>query len=140
MKPTPAPWNPWEELEKLHAETSKLWEAFLRELGRSEASPAPIGFVPNIDFIETSEDYRMFLAIPGLIEQDLDLFIEERSLMVRGERQPPYDPEHHQARVTEWRYGFFQRRIDLPGPIEPTTLRATYEAGVLTIVVSKSHE
>ena len=39
-KPSPAPWNPWEELEKLQAETSKLWEAFLKKLSRSEASPA----------------------------------------------------------------------------------------------------
>lgn len=137
MESGPTQWNPWEELEKLQAETNRLWESFLQRFSHGEGNLAPIGFIPNIDFIETNEDYRLFLAVPGLIEQDLDLSVEEHTLTVRGERQPPYDPGHHQPRIVEWRYGFFERRIDFPGPIASATLRATYEAGVLTIVVKK---
>jgi HSP20 family protein len=131
------PWNPWEEMEKLRAEMDHMWERFLGKLHHEEPEQPPISFLPSVDFVETREDYRLFLSVPGLIEQDIDLSIEDRVLTVRGERHPPYDPQHHQARLREWRYGYFKRRITLPGPIEATTLNASYEAGVLTIVVAK---
>jgi HSP20 family molecular chaperone IbpA len=38
----------------------------------------------------------------------------------------------------EMRYGFFERRFDLLKPIDRESLRAHYDAGVLTIVVGKA--
>jgi HSP20 family protein len=131
------PWDPWKELARIRAETDRLWEAFLTKLTRNESDEMRIAFLPDVDFVETASDYRLYLSVPGLVEEDIDIGVSERTLTVRGERQPPYDPEHARRCVREWRYGYFERRFELPKPISPTAIHATYESGVLVIVVAK---
>jgi len=131
------PWDPWRELERIRSETDRLWDRFLSKLSHAEPERDPISFLPDADFVETPREYRLYLSIPGLIEEDIDISLGERTLTVRGERQPPYDPHHTSGRIREWRYGFFERRFRFPTPVRTATLKASYEAGVLTIVVDK---
>ncbi len=130
-------WEPWKELEDLRAEMDRMWDEFLDKLTHVEADPQPIAFLPDVDFVETPSEYRLYMSVPGLIEEDIDLSIGDYSLTVRGERQPPYDPSHARRRVGEWRYGFFERRVQFPRPIQTGAIRADYDAGVLTIVIPK---
>jgi HSP20 family protein len=132
------PWDPWRELERLRAQTDRLWEEFLDKLRRTEPDRARIGFLPNLDLVETEQDFRVFLSVPGLVEEDIDVTVREDLLVVRGEREPPYDPQCHQGCITEWRYGAFERQIRFPGRVDPASLRARYDAGVLMIIVGKS--
>jgi HSP20 family protein len=111
---------------------------FLDKLTHAEAEAERIAFLPDVDFVETPREYRLYLSVPGLVEEDIDLAIGERSLTVRGERQPPYDPTHSQRRLGEWRYGFFERRLQLPHPIRTDAVRASCDAGVLTVVLPKA--
>jgi HSP20 family protein len=135
---TLARWDPWEELERLRAETDRLWDHFLEKLTRSQSDAERIAFLPDVDFVETPGEYRLYLSVPGLIEEDIDLFFGERTLIIRGERQPPYDARHARRRIGEWRYGFFERRFQFPEPIATDAVRASCEAGVLTIVIPKA--
>lgn len=132
------PWDPWAELQRIREQSDRLLDEFLDKLTRVEAEPTRIAFLPDVDFVETAHEYRAYLSVPGLIEEDIDIAISPRSLVIRGERQPPYDPDHARRRLHEWRYGFFERRIDFPQPVRPETLRAGYEGGVLTILVAKA--
>ena len=131
-------WDPWKEFERLRAETDGLWDVFLDKLSRSQADPQRIAFLPDVDLVETPGEYCVYFSVPGLIEEDMDLTIGERSITVRGERQPPYDPSHAQRQLGEWRYGFFERRIQLSQPIQREEARAHYDDGVLTIVLPKA--
>lgn len=132
-------WDPWQELERLRTETDRLWDAFLEKLTRAHAEAERIAFLPDVDFVETTREYRLYLSVPGLVEEDIDLAISERSLTVRGERQPPYDPAHSRRRLGEWRYGYFERRFQFANPIQTDAVRANYDAGVLTIVMPKTN-
>jgi HSP20 family protein len=131
------PWDPWRELERIRSETDRLWDRFLSKLSPTEPERDPISFLPDADFVETPGQYRLYLSIPGLIEEDIDISLGERTLTVRGERQPPYDPHRMSGPIREWRYGFFERRFQFPTSVQTSTLQASYEAGVLTIVVDK---
>ena len=133
-------WDPLKELERLHRETDRLWDAFLDKLARTGEEDERIAFLPDVDFVETPREYRLYLSVPGFIEEDIELAISEEALTVRGERQPPYDPSHLQRRLGEWRYGFFERRFPFPSSIRTDAVRANYDAGVLTIVVPKMTE
>jgi HSP20 family protein len=130
-------WDPGTALQRLRADTDRLWDEYLDKLRRNESDRNPIAFLPDVDFVETGREFRLYLSIPGLIEEDIDLMVDQQILTIRGERQPPYDPSLARSRLREWRYGFFERRIELPHPIQTGALRATYDAGVLTIVVPK---
>lgn len=132
------PWDPWRELEELRLKTNQLWDEFLEKLPHGTSDATRITFLPDVDLVELPDQYRLYLSVPGLIEEDIDLAVGEHSLVVRGERQPPYDPERGNCRMGEWRYGYFERRFDFSQRVRPRSIKATYEDGVLSIVVTKS--
>lgn len=134
------PWDPWKELERLKTQTDRLWDEFLEKLTQCEPEPERIAFLPDVDLVESPLEYRLYLSVPGLIEEDIDIDVEQHALTIRGERQPPYDLERAGRRIREWRYGFFQRRVRLPIAIRPSAVRASYDMGVLTIVVPKERD
>lgn len=131
-------WDPWEELERLREKTDRLWDNFLGKLTSDVGQERAIAFLPDIDFVESPGEYRVYLSVPGLIEEDIDLTIGEHELTVRGQRQCPYDVSHAQARVHEWRYGYFERHVGLPRAIRPDAVRASYDTGVLTVILPKA--
>ena len=130
------PWNPWQELERVQSEIDGLLESVLRKLG-----PVPpgrsISFVPVTDITETEDEYRLFMSLPGLIEEDIDLTLEDDVLIVRGEREVPYDRSHVIVHQSSWKYGYFERRVQLPRRVDAEAIQASYEAGVLTIRIPK---
>lgn len=129
------PWDSGKELDQLRARTDQLWDAFFAKFTADSAGGQGVGFLPDADVVETAYDFRVFMAVPGLIEEDIDIEASPMTLIVRGERQPPYDPKREHVR--EWRYGFFERLLTFKKPIVVDKIRATYEAGVLTVVMPK---
>jgi HSP20 family protein len=130
------PWNPWQELERVQEEIDGLLSAVLRKLG-TVVPGRTISFVPVTDIVEVDDEYRLYLSLPGLIEEDIDLTLEGDVLIVRGEREAPYDPAHVQVHQGSWKYGYFERRVQLPRPVDAGVIQASYEAGVLTIRIPK---
>ena len=96
-----------------------------------------IAFVPATDITETADEYRLYFSLPGLVEEDIDITLEGNILIVRGEREPPYEPEQATLHQRQWKYGYFERRVELPGKIDADAIQATYDAGVLTVRVHK---
>ncbi len=129
-------WDPWQEIQELHAQTSRLIDSFLERLNAGGEVDESIDFLPEADFVETPDEYRVYLAVPGLIEDDLELEVDAESLTVRGEREPPYDPVF-QPMFREWRYGFFERKITFPTPIRAEDVRAFCDNGLLSVFLPK---
>jgi HSP20 family protein len=130
------PWNPWREFETIRTEVDRIFERFFAKV-RQLGGDRPITFFPTTDVIETGEDLRVFLSLPGCVEEDIEIALEGGTLVVRGEREAPYDPGRCKGHIEEWRYGYFERRIELPADVDPEGLSGAYQGGVLTIVVPK---
>jgi HSP20 family protein len=130
------PWNPWQELERVESQVDELLASVLSKL-RSVAPGQAIAFVPATDIIELGEEYRLYLALPGLVEEDIDITLESDVLIVRGEREAPYTSDQVGVHQAQWKYGYFERRIRLPRRVDGDSIQAIYDAGVLTIRVPK---
>lgn len=131
-------WDPWSDLERLRAETQRLWDDFLEKLSASPAAAERIAYLPEVDLIETGTELRLYVAVPGFVEEDIDLVFADQNVVIRGERQSPYDDAGQvNRRIAEWRYGFFERSIPLPCRIQPQAVRASVDAGVLTVILPK---
>ena len=128
-------WDPWKELERLRAHTDSLWNEFFAKLAEESQDAPDVGFLPDVDIVETAYDFRIYLSVPGLIEDDIQIEASPTTITVRGERQPPYDPTRKHVR--EWRYGYFERQLTVRQPVVVADIRVTYDAGVLTIVMPK---
>ena len=74
--------------------------------------------------------YRFEVVAPGLdADEDLTVEVDGTVLTVEGGRE-----ESRDGRVTSSR---FRRRWDLGYELDPATVTATYEAGVLTVEVPR---
>jgi HSP20 family protein len=115
-----------DELEELFAD---LWQvprfAGLRH-----------GFRPNVDCFHTNDPHALTIVaeLPGVDPAGIRLAVGERLLLIAGERKRPRVPGRVYQQV-EIEYGTFQRQIRLAEDVDPERASASFENGVLTIVL-----
>jgi HSP20 family protein len=64
---------------------------FDRALGRAFSTSGLRGaFVPPADVVVTADEVNVFMDVPGLTEDSLEIELENDVLTVRGERTMPY--------------------------------------------------
>ncbi|MBI4601845.1 MAG: Hsp20/alpha crystallin family protein, partial [Planctomycetes bacterium] len=64
-------WNPWSEIERVQEEMERHLRSVLDRLRQVEPGK-PIAFLPALDIVETREGYDLYLALPGMVEEDID--------------------------------------------------------------------
>ncbi len=92
------------------------------------------GFRPAADayFEEESREIVVRFELPGLTLDEIELLVDRRELVVRGERGFPTG-EGRVYQQVEMDYGPFERRVRLMVDVEPEVTTATYDAGVLEV-------
>lgn len=131
------PLNPWQELEEAERQFEQISNALMAQMRQSIPGKA-VAFVPPLDIVETTEEYRLYVVLPGMVEEDIDVLLIDEELVVRGEREMLYDPAGAKVLRRQIKEGYFERRLRLPSAVDPNELRATYEAGVLSITIRKT--
>ena len=122
-------------------------EAFSQELGRLfdqvlYAQPVRVcgpshNWAPQIDIYETPENFLIFVELPGVLIEDVELLVDRDHLKISGCRPYPQPPQYTKVHQSEINYGTFQRLFRLPGFIIPDKASATSENGLLKIVLPK---
>jgi HSP20 family protein len=94
------------------------------------------GFRPRVDSFRTAEPAQLTVVVelPGIDPATIELIVDERLLLVAGERPRPVTGHaERQYQQMEIDYGAFQRRIQLPEAVDVDTATAHYERGLLTV-------
>ena len=105
-------------------------------LHREFFHPAPRGWEPPIDLLETEDEIIVIAALPGVRAADVDLLIGNGELAVTGVRRLP--AVHGPARIhrMELPHGRFERRVALPsGAYE--VVRRDLADGCLTVILRR---
>lgn len=94
------------------------------------------GFRPQVDVYRTEEPpaLTVVVEIPGIDPSRLKIVAAERELLVAGERPWPKQPGRQYQRM-EIDYGPFERHIPLGEEVDVAGGTATYDGGMLTIVL-----
>jgi HSP20 family protein len=71
---------------------------------------------------------------------DLQITVEDSLLTIQGERHVTNDASEQQYHRIERRYGAFRRSITLPAHVMAEGVEASFEDGVLQILVPKAEE
>jgi len=88
---------------------------------------------PPTDVYETPEGLVVKMELAGMREQEIEVVLDERTLVVSGFRpddRPPEQLSYHQMGVN---YGPFGVQVFLPWPVQGDGVEATYEDGFLKI-------
>ena len=92
------------------------------------------------DVVETTDEVRVMMEVPGLDASELDITIDNNVLRVGGEKRAASTDEGVAWRLTERRYGRFERSFVLPRDVRADAVDASYENGVLSVVLPKREE
>lgn len=96
-------------------------------------------YVPAVDIVETKAGYRLLADLPGFQPEDIEISVENGSLVISGERKLGQEPvqEQESVRHRERPVGRFRRTFSLPKGVDVEGIVATVEHGVLSLDIKK---
>jgi HSP20 family protein len=113
---------------------------WLRELGQVMHNQGTVGaFVPPADLLIDDDGVTVYMDVPGLRAENIQIELENDVLTVSGERPFPYVRENGAgpARRVERGFGRFQRSLRVPPGLNPDAIEASISDGVLKLRMPK---
>ncbi len=96
-----------------------------------------MGIMPEMDIVSTADEYLVQVDLPGMKKDEIAIEISGDILTVSGHRKDTWKEENKEKGEyvyrTGQRYGEFSRSIKLPLDTDVSSVKATYENGVLEI-------
>lgn len=94
---------------------------------------------PSVDISENKDSYTLQFEIPGIVREDVKIWIEKDMLMISGEKKQKPDKNEFRH-LGERRFGKFERSFWIPEDADREKVKAEFENGLLTITVPKAAE
>src|SRR5258705_8841768 len=95
----------------------------------------PSDWSPAIDVFQRGNDLVIRADVPGLSKDDIAVDIADDQLTIRGDRRYDHEEERDGVFRSERSYGSFCRVVPLPQGAIADSARATFNNGVLEIVM-----
>ena len=136
---TPSLWrDEFSPLSGSRREMDRLFDDFFRAPSMSrlgEFSGQATNW-PRLNVKDKDDELQIIAEVPGMTDKDVDLFVDNGVLTIRGEKKADKDEKG----FSEHFYGRFERQIPLPASIDEAHCRADFHDGLLTIHLPKSRE
>jgi HSP20 family protein len=132
-----APWRPIRELSNLRKEMDELWGDFL---GGREFLSERGTWVPAVDVSETKDSVVVKSEVPGMDPKDINISLRGDLLEIKGEKKQKKEEKDENFHRIETHYGAFCRNVRLPVEVDPDKIEASYDKGVVKIVLPKKEE
>ena len=130
-------WDPFRDLMSIQNEMNRL---FGRTYGGDVGETSRGAWTPSLDVYETQEKFVITMELPGVSPDDVDISVEDSTLVVRGERKFYREQDQDSFLRIERRFGEFTRSLTLPSTADAEGIQASFDQGVLTIEVPKREE
>jgi len=92
---------------------------------------------PAIDVYETETEVVALVELAGVKQDEIEVVVDGNTLVVRGERKEATPRSKRTYYQMEIQRGVFERGILLPTTVDPDKTKASYEDGLLEIVLPK---
>lgn len=93
---------------------------------------------PSVNVSETDTEFRLEVAAPGLTKEDFKINVEDKVLTISAEKKVENETKEGEKYIRrEFGYTNFKRTFTLPETIDVTNIKATYDHGVLHLVLPK---
>lgn len=125
--------NPFAEFERL---TTEIEEMFFRFYGGPRLRMMRGGtFQPLADvyYVKDTQKVIVKLEIPGISPDEVHLTLQDKTLIIEGNRSDPHQEGEKVYQQMEIDYGEFKRKIMLPVSVDVQNAKAEYLDGFLTI-------
>jgi HSP20 family protein len=131
-------WEPMRELITVRDMMDRLLEeSFVparRRWEREDRSPRRL----PVDVYTTEDEIVVQAPMPGVNPEEVDITMEGDTLTIKGEVKAPVENVDY-VMQERW-YGPFSRSLVINVPVDPDKIEATFENGLLTVVIPKAEE
>ena len=132
------------EIDRLFDDFAMSWSSW--PFGRRMLQDWPLQMpemdvsIPVVDFTETDKGFKLTAELPGMEEKDIEVSVSDDVLTVKGEKREDKEESRKGYRMSERRYGMFQRSFALPAGVDAGKITAEFSKGVLAVTLPKTVE
>ena len=101
---------------------------------------APSAWEPLIDMYETADSLVIVAELAGVKQEEIRISVHAKTLIIRGERREREAGSRRTYYQMEIATGFFERGVLLPVAVDAERAKASYNDGILEIVLPKVAE
>jgi HSP20 family protein len=97
-------------------------------------------WVPPMDLVEADDHFVLKADLPGLSEQDVSIEVRDNALTISGERKAEHEKRERGWYRVERSFGRFSRSLTLPEGVDPDSISAGFDRGVLQVTIPKPEQ
>ena len=106
-----------------------------RAAGRGGAGAQEQLWAPRLEAFAKDGDLVLHADLPGVSLEDVDITLDGNVLTISGERKVATQEEGVSYYLNELPYGAFRRSVAVPEGVDPDSIKARFENGVLEVVL-----
>jgi len=128
------------DIDLLQSNMRRLFQPGAPTRGEMEVDlPQALSWVPPVEISESDDELMITAEIPGAATDQVHVTIDGDMLTIRGEKNDERreGDENTQFYLVERSYGAFQRSFTLPSTVDPDSIQAAFNNGVLKIRLKK---
>jgi HSP20 family protein len=118
------------------SEAGDQFGRLIAELWHGQFGGRQQSFWPPVDSYRNEDPPQLVVVVelPGIDPEQVQIVLQNGALVIAGERLRPSkcNRRYHQMEIDR---GFFERRIQIHEPVDAEAASATYERGLLQIVL-----
>jgi len=122
------PWRPFSDLDKFFNDDEWLFPVW-----QTKNEPA-------MDVYETEKEIVAKVNLPGIDPEKIEISVENGFLRISGKIEEEKEEKKRDYYRKEIRHGSFERVVKLPTEVKEKEIEATYDKGVLEIVMPKQEK
>lgn len=132
-------WNPWSDLFDLHTQMDQLFQSvggteLSRGSGGGEYTSLPV------DIRQIDDSFVIEASVPGFRPEDVELTFQEGMLTIKGQQKHESEEKEGSWIRRERRTSSVFRQVGLPAEVRADEISASFEHGVLRIIVPRAQK
>jgi HSP20 family protein len=96
--------------------------------------------VPQANIVETKQDFRIELSVPGFSKNDFKIKLEGQILNISVEKESSVENQDESYVRHEFTRAAFSRSFRLSSWVDSNSIVAKYENGILLVTIPKTEE
>jgi HSP20 family protein len=133
-------WEPARELQSIQQEMNRLFGTFFDSPTGGGNGGGLRRWIPAMDLVEEGNNYVLRADLPGVKEDHVKVELEDNVLTISGERRSEHEDKKEGYYRIERASGAFSRSLTLPEGVDPDSVQASFEKGVLEVRIPKPEE
>ncbi len=132
-------WSPARDIASLQQGINRLFEDVFSQSGGYDSETMG-AWRPPVDIIDTEAAIIIFVEIPGVDKDMVDIEVKENVLSISGERTVDSSSGSGSYMRSERVFGRFARSFALPAMLPTDKITASFKDGVLKITIPKPEQ